>query len=321
MRTLSTIFGSAVAIRNALYDRGIFKIRRLSRPVISIGNISVGGSGKTPFVVALGEILKQRRIAFDVLSRGYGRRSSDVAAVDPNGTPEQFGDEPLLIARSLGIPVIVGSDRYQSGLFAEKTFPSTLHLLDDGFQHRRLHRDFDIVMLPSSDLHDALLPLGRLREPRASLQRSDAVVMTAPVPEPDLELARRWMELPENLWTVRRVLEVDQSATGKLVAFCGLARPEQFFAQLRDLHLDLAATLTFSDHHHYSQTDVDRLLKARADAGAAAFITTEKDLINLGAFTARLQPLYVARLRMDLDAQQVANTMLKTLEQRCGCRF
>jgi tetraacyldisaccharide 4'-kinase len=321
MRTLSSIFGSAVAIRNALYDRRILKAHRLARPVVSIGNISVGGSGKTPFVIALGEILKQRGIAFNVLSRGYGRRSSDVAVVDPNGTPEQFGDEPLLIARSLGVPVIVCADRYQAGLFAEQNFPSTLHLLDDGFQHRRLHRDFDIVMLPSSDLHDALLPLGRLREPRGSLQRADAVVVTAPIVDSDLELARRCMKMPENLWTVRRVLEVDQSATSKFVAFCGLARPEQFFAQLRDLQMDLAATLTFSDHHHYSETDLDRLLKARADAGAAVFITTEKDLINLGGLTARLQPLYVARLRMDLDDQQVANTMLKTLEQRCGCRF
>jgi tetraacyldisaccharide 4'-kinase len=321
MRTLSSIFGSAVAIRNGLYDRGVLKIRRLSRPVVSIGNISVGGSGKTPFVIALGEILKQRGIAFDVLSRGYGRRSSVISTVDQNGTPEQFGDEPLLIARKLGVPVIVGADRYQAGLFAERNFPSALHLLDDGFQHRHLHRDFDIVMLPSSDLHDALLPLGRLREPRASLQRADAVVMTAPVAEPDLELARRCMKLPHNVWTVRRVLEIDQNVTGKLVAFCGLARPEQFFAQLRELNLNLTATLSFSDHHQYSETDLDRLLKARADAGAASFITTEKDLINLGAFTAKLQPLQAARLRMELDAQEVASTILKTLEQRCGCRL
>jgi tetraacyldisaccharide 4'-kinase len=321
MRTLSSIFGSGVAIRNALYDRGSLKTRRLSRPVVSIGNISVGGSGKTPFVIALCEILKERGIAFDVLSRGYGRRSSTVAPVDPNGTPEQFGDEPLLIARKLGAPVVVGSDRYQAGLFAEQHYLTSIHLLDDAFQHRRLHRDFDIVMLPSSDLHDTLLPLGRLREPRSSLQRADAVVMAAPVAEADLELARRCMRFPENLWTVRRVLEIDQSATGKLVAFCGLARPEQFFSQLRDLKMDLAATPSFPDHHHYSQIDLDRLLKARADAGAAAFITTEKDLINLGPFAARLQPLHVARLKMELDAQRLASTIFKTLEQRCGCRF
>jgi tetraacyldisaccharide 4'-kinase len=321
MRTLSSIFGSAVAIRNAFYDHRLLKVSRLARSVVSIGNISVGGSGKTPFVIALGEILKQRGIRFDVLSRGYGRSSSGIAMVDPNGTPEQFGDEPLLIARELDVPVIVGTDRYQAGLFAEQNAATKLHLLDDGFQHRRLHRDFDIVMLPSSDLHDTLLPLGRLREARASLQRADAVVMNAPVVEADLELARHCMKLPQNLWTVRRVLQFDQNVGGTAVAFCGIARPEQFFAQVRDLKVEIAANVAFPDHHHYSQTDVDRLLKARADAGAAAFITTEKDVINLGGLAKGLQPLHVARLRMQLDAAQVAGTILKTLEERCGCRF
>lgn len=321
MRTLSTIFGSGVAIRNALYDRRVLKARRLSRPVVSIGNISVGGSGKTPFVIALGEILKQRGIAFDVLSRGYGRRASGMAVVDPNGGPEQFGDEPLLLARKLGVPVIVGADRYQAGLFAEEKLESAIHLLDDGFQHRRLHRDFDIVMLPSSDLHDALLPLGRLREPRASLHRADAVVMTEPVSHDDLELARRCMQIPGNLWSTRRMLELDQNVTGKVVAFCGIARPEQFFAQLRDHRIEAAASVTFSDHHHYSPTDVDRLLKTRADAGAAAFITTEKDLINLGPMAERLEPLHVGRLEMSFDAEKLAVTILGTLEERCGCRF
>ena len=107
MNPLSAIFGAGVSMRNALYDRGIFQVNKLARPVVSIGNISVGGSGKTPFVVALGELLKQRGIAFDVLSRGYGRSSTEIAVIDPNGSPAQFGDEPLLIARE----VIAGVDR------------------------------------------------------------------------------------------------------------------------------------------------------------------------------------------------------------------
>ena len=151
MNPLSAIFGAGVAVRNALYDRRVFQVKKLARPVVSIGNISVGGSGKTPFVIALGELLAERGISFDVLSRGYGRTSTEIAVVDPNGSPAQFGDEPLLIARKLQAPVIVGADRYQAGLLAERTFSSKLHLLDDGFQHRRLHRDFDIVLLPSED--------------------------------------------------------------------------------------------------------------------------------------------------------------------------
>ena len=122
MNPLSAIFGAGVALRNTLYDRGVFKVRKLQRPVVSVGNLSVGGSGKTPFVIALGELLKEREIQFDILSRGYGRRTTSVAVVDPAGSPAQFGDEPLLLARRLQSPVIVGADRYQAGLLAERTF-------------------------------------------------------------------------------------------------------------------------------------------------------------------------------------------------------
>ena len=122
MNPLSAIFGIGVAIRNALYDRRIFQVKKLARPVVSIGNISVGGSGKTPFVIALGQLLAERGIAFDVLSRGYGRSSTQTAVVDPNGSSAQFGDEPLLIARKLQAPVIVGADRYRAGLLAENKF-------------------------------------------------------------------------------------------------------------------------------------------------------------------------------------------------------
>ncbi|PYV49254.1 MAG: tetraacyldisaccharide 4'-kinase, partial [Acidobacteria bacterium] len=122
--------------------------------------------------------LKQRGIAFDVLSRGYGRETHGTMAVAPNGTSLDFGDEPLLIAQRLGCPVIVGESRYQAGVLAEKKDDSTIHILDDGFQHRSLARDFDIVLLTSEDLHDQLLPAGRLREPLSSLRRADAVVLT-----------------------------------------------------------------------------------------------------------------------------------------------
>ena len=320
MRTLSTIFGSGVAMRNALYDRGMLKVRRMARPVVSIGNISVGGSGKTPFVIALGELLKERGVAFDVLSRGYGRKSAQTAVVDPQGSPEQFGDEPLLIARKLAVPVVVGADRYQAGLFAEKKFGSKLHLLDDGFQHRRLHRDFDIVMVPAADLRDILLPVGRLREPPLSLHRADAVVMPAEASEEDVAIARKCMKLQEYLWRVRREFEVGQPA-GKTVAFCGIARPSQFLSQLKEANINVASTVIFSDHHHYSERDIERLLKTRAESGADSFVTTEKDEVNLGKLRERLRPLQVARLRLVLEQDVVGSTILKTLEERCGCRF
>ncbi len=161
---LSAIYGGVVGARNALYDRGWLHARALEGPVISVGNVSAGGSGKTPFVILLGELLQARGIRFDVLSRGYGRKSRGVLLVDPAGLPRDFGDEPLLIARRLRAPVIVGEDRYAAGRFAESRFGAQIHLLDDGFQHRGLARDFDIVLVTPEDARDRLLPGGRLRE-------------------------------------------------------------------------------------------------------------------------------------------------------------
>ena len=154
-----------MALRNRLYDSGTLRTHKLQGPVVSIGSISAGGAGKTPFLIMLGELLKQRGIAFDVLSRGYGRKTKGVRLVDPQGSPQEFGDEPLLIARKLGVPVIVGEDRYAAGQLAEAKFGPQVHLLDDGFQHRRLARDFDIVLVTRRELRDTLLPSGRLREP------------------------------------------------------------------------------------------------------------------------------------------------------------
>jgi tetraacyldisaccharide 4'-kinase len=318
MRTVSQLFAAGVALRNGLYDRGIFKTRRLARPVVSVGNLSVGGSGKTPFVIALSELLKRRGISFDVLSRGYGRKSQGVAVVDRDGMPKDFGDEPLLIARNLQAPVIVGADRYQAGLVAERRFDSKLHLLDDGFQHRRLHRDFDIVMLPAADLADTLLPLGRLREPISSLRRADAVVFSGELENEDA--VGRWMRAPENLWRAQRVLEAP-SIQGSAVAFCGIARPAQFFEALRSKGSELVSTISFPDHHRYSERDIARLQREKAARGASCFVTTEKDAINLGSLAERLQPLHAARLRLELHSQSVIETIVSTLEERCGCRL
>src|SRR5262249_24389256 len=172
---LDDIYGGVVNARNAIYNRGFFKPRHLNWPVVSVGNVSAGGSGKTPFVIALGKLLLKKGIGIDVLSRGYRPSTSGVMKVDVSGTPEQFGDEPLLIARKLRCPVMVGEIRYAAGLYAEEeqagASQNRIHLLDDAFQHRQLHRDFDIVLLNPEDLNDKLLPLGRLRESLASLQR------------------------------------------------------------------------------------------------------------------------------------------------------
>lgn len=314
MNPLSAVFGAGVAVRNALYDRGLFKARKLARPVVSVGNISVGGSGKTPFVIALGQLLKERNIPFDVLSRGYGRSSVETAEVVPDGSADQFGDEPLLIARKLQVPVFVGADRWQAGLLAEKNFPGKLHLLDDGFQHRGLHRDFEIVIVTASDLEDTLLPVGRLREPTRSLERADAVVVYS---------GEDHAALPDSVsrWEVERNLQIEETPRRPLV-FCGIARPQRFFAQLQELGIKPADTVAFPDHHRYTESNVQRLVQLKFSTGAGGFVTTEKDQVNLGALAGRLQPFHVARLRFVLqEPAKVLSTFFSTLEKRCGCRF
>jgi len=320
MNPLSMIFGAGVAARNALYQRGTLKVRKLKQPVVSIGNISVGGSGKTPFVIALGELLKQRGLAFDVLSRGYGRSSTEIATVDPLGSPQQFGDEPLLIARKLQAPVVVGADRYRAGLLAEEKFPNRLHLLDDGFQHRRLHRDFDIVLLPQSDLSDRLVPAGRLREPVASLHRADAVVLFEPLDTPHLYLYLP-AHIPGEFMKARRAITLEWTI-GKAIAFCAIARPQQFFDGIKTLGQEIAGQLTFRDHHRYAQADIDRLLQLKHRTGGDNFITTEKDVINLGPLAAQLQTLRAARLQIELEnPDQALALILERIEQRTGCRL
>jgi tetraacyldisaccharide 4'-kinase len=307
MNPLSMLFGAGVALRNALYDRGIFNVHKLARPVVSIGNISVGGSGKTPFVIALGELLKQRGIGFDVLSRGYGRSSSETAVVDPGGTPQQYGDEPLLIARKLQVPVVVGGDRYKAGLLAEKRSNARLHLLDDGFQHRRLHRDFDIILLPKNDLTDTLLPGGRLREPISALRRADAIVSFD-----DIDLSNTDKPTAK----VRRVITFERSGASAF-AFCAIARPHQFLDSLGIQGQEISGRHFFRDHHRYTQADVERLLQLKERAGAGSFITTEKDLINLGRLAAQLEPLRTAELRIELEApEHFLNVILETIERR-----
>ena len=310
MNPLSALYGTAVRLRNGLYDCGMLTVNRLQGPVVSIGNVTVGGSGKTPFLILLGELLQQRGIAFDVLSRGYRRETQGVAIVDPNGAAADFGDEPLLIARKLGVHVIVGEDRRQAGEMAESAFGPQLHLLDDGFQHRQLARDFDVVLVTPTDAQDSLLPTGRLREPIASLSRADAVVLTNDTLTDGLRLQNPL------IWHVHRDI-VPPETLEPWFAFCGIARPDNFFAQLEAAQVVLAGTRAFRDHHRYTDEDVRELQRLRQQAGAAGFVTTEKDAVNLGAHLQALQPIHAVRVRMELEnADAALDAMLAAIERK-----
>jgi tetraacyldisaccharide 4'-kinase len=309
----ASLYRSVTALRNYCFDHEILRARRLSWPVISVGNISVGGSGKTPFVIMLGELLRQCGMEVDVLSRGYRRATTGVLRVDAAGNPEQFGDEPLLIAHKLGCPVFVGEDRFDAGLEAEETVggaqENRVHLLDDGFQHRQLHRDFDIVLLNQEDLSDKLLPVGRLREPLSALNRADVVVVNQDFPEDQLPRGEF------QVWRIERNVVIPELKQ-PVIAFCGIARPQRFFSALRKGGMDVREEIVLRDHHRYTSDDVARLAAAQARHPGSRLITTEKDAVNIGAHAAKLKPMVVPLESSLLNATEAVDFMLAKIAER-----
>jgi tetraacyldisaccharide 4'-kinase len=320
---LVPLYDAVQAVNGASYARGWRRTRRLQWPVVSVGNLSVGGAGKTPFVMALARALMERGWAVDVLSRGFGRTSNAVerVAVDvTEGGAARYGDEPWLIARHTGVPVFVGRERAAAGRLAEGTIVDAkrtqhVHLLDDGMQHRALARDAEIVLLHRSDFQTTLLPAGRRREALAALERADFVVLR----EEDMELeelARRWMRGDAQVWTIQRELEVP-ALPGTAMVFCAIAHPEEFFDGLQAGGVAIAASRAWRDHHRFSDGDVANLRAAAVKHGAAFFLTTQKDRVRLTTEQRvrleQMAPLLTAGLTVRLRESEPA---LAALEQR-----
>jgi tetraacyldisaccharide 4'-kinase len=312
---LVPFYAAAVGAKNLAYDRGRVTQHRLNNPVISIGNLSTGGSGKTPLTIRLGELLREQGIAVDVLSRGYGRQSTRVQRVDPEGRAEEYGDEPLLIARSANIPVYVGPDRYAAGLLAESESPAPrLHLLDDGFQHRRLARDLDLVVLHSTDFATHLLPAGRLREPIASLSRAQILVLREEDHGLEPQLRARGFHQP--IWWMSRRL--DLPSCDRVIAFCAIARPDEFLSGLCARGVLVAAARAWRDHHRCSQRDIADLVELQRQHQAGAFLTTEKDLARLTPeqrhSLENAAPLHAAKLIVRLVDEPAAVARILALQ-------
>ncbi|MGO9777245.1 MAG: tetraacyldisaccharide 4'-kinase [Terracidiphilus sp.] len=284
--------------------------QRLRFPVVSIGNLSTGGAGKTPLAIALAQALSARGLRVDVLSRGYGRQSKLAARVHSDGSAEEFGDEPLLIARETGVPVYVALRRYDAGVLAEAEALAGggqgVHLLDDGFQHRQLARNVNILLLNQRDWEDWLLPAGNLREPLEAIRRAD--VLALPANEPELESALHVWGWTGPVWLLHRAMEIP-AVSGPVAAFCGIARPEQFFAGLEDAGLEVALKLAFPDHFTYTRRVLEELISEAREKELSAIITTEKDLVRLGNLASifpQSMPLATARLRIKIENQAEA---------------
>jgi len=337
---LVPVYAAALKAKDALRRVGLPATKRLAYPVLSVGSISAGGAGKTPVVIALAKLLRERGWQVDILSRGYGRSSHGVARVDAaaDNAAGIYGDEPALLAERTGAPVWVASERYAAGIAAEAAItpapyelgPSTraLHLLDDGFQHRQLARTLDMVLVTEADLDDALLPAGNRREPLAAIGRADFILLREDEQERIEKRVRPLMRpaTPQRpgalIWTLRRSLHFASplfvfGAGLRPVAFCAIARPEGFAVMLIQAGCGIADTIFFPDHHHYTMADIEKIIELARSLKATGLVTTEKDAVKLTTAMrerlATIGAIMVAELNVDFVYPE---RLMRELESR-----
>lgn len=314
-------YGRAAAARRASFDKHPERRRQLSKPVISIGNLVAGGSGKTPIVAYVAAMLAREGERPAVLSRGYGRRRAERGVVVvSDGTRitadiDRAGDEPLMLARTLaveaialtdgasepGAGVFVAADRHAAGALAETKYGATVHVLDDGFQHHRLKRDVDLVVVTPHDLEEeTLLPGGQLREPRETIRRADALLVPGVSLTDARALAAKW-GVPKAFTVIRtpavpRMVEPYGTAppvprSAAVVAVAGIARPRRFLDDLTASGWTVADALIFRDHHRFDRGDVSRIARRVRETGASLVLTTEKDVMRLMSWRPLAFPL------------------------------
>ena len=336
---LSLVYGAAVNIRAALYRNGIFKTQTVGVPVISVGNITTGGTGKTPLVEWIAARLAERGHRVCVLTRGYRRANPSERVVVSDGEriiadAERSGDEAMMLARSLEgkAAVVCDANRVAGARWAIENLNPDVLILDDGFQHVRIGRDLDIVTLDATNPcgNGRLLPAGILREPVAGLSRADCVIVTRTADAIEAGLQERIRHATEaptfrSRTVISRItplgspeLDADSEMPRQrpFAAFCGIGNPSAFFQQLRVAGFDLRHTKVFLDHHKYSQKDIDRLTHRAADAGAQALITTAKDAVKLGSLRFTL-PCYVIEIEMQI---QEADRLLALIDEAIQTR-
>ena len=321
---LTPIYWVIVTLRNLAYDFNIIKKNKLNCPVISVGNITSGGSGKTPMVIFLSKILIKKGLKVGILTRGFGRKSKKNIIISNEGNKElnklkayNLGDEPLLIYRTLkNTPIAIGKDRFKSGKVLLKKYKLDVILLDDGFQHRSLHRDLEIVLINSLDKKKDhhLLPIGTLREPFFNLKRSDLIVLTKNNISGSNKLLKEKIfkyqlmlftsivknQLPKK----RESLELIKNKNGYLLS--GIADPLSFELTIKKITKKIIGHLKFQDHYNYSQKDLEKIEKKIKNKGADYIITTEKDWVKIN----NLKPsLPIIPLRLIFDIEGIGNQL------------
>lgn len=294
MSALSAVYGGVARLRRSWYARRPHARVRLPRPVVSVGNLVVGGSGKTPVVESLARTLVRLGHRPAILSRGYGRTTGagDLVIVSDGGAPlvpvEQSGDEPQMLARNLtGVPVVVCADRYRAGRAAIEQFDATVLILDDGFQHVRLERTLDLLVMTPSDLNDQVLPAGRLREPVAAARVAHAVLVYGEASEATAVGAAAGVARTFVVRSHYASLTLHGGGAlppdhRRVIAVAGIARPRRFFDAVRRQGHDVARECVFRDHHWFTAADVRHVEQLAASLHADLIVTTAKDAVRLG---------------------------------------
>ena len=325
LKLLGAIYGKAADLRNRLYDRGTFKSREMGVPVISIGNITAGGTGKTPLVAFCARALSKRGEKVCVVSRGYGRENERELVVVSDGErvlsdAARAGDEPFELANDLigFASVLCDADRVRGGRYAAEKLGATAIVLDDAFQHRRIVRDLDIVTVDATrpDGGGRMIPAGRLREPWHNLARADAVVITRSDLAEDIEAVRalvRTASPDARIFLCRSesadLIPIEPSDPSdpaperprlRYFLFSGIGNPGSLISQLEQEKFDIAGHRSFRDHHKYSKADLDEIEEDANACGAGALLTTAKDAVKLPARQHAL-PCYIVKSRLVFD--------------------
>lgn len=323
-RPLGPVYGMVMNIRALFYRHGIFTVHHMGAPVISVGNLVLGGTGKSPMVRHLARLLQSSGFRPAVISRGYGGTASEAVNIVSDGgklllNAAQAGDEPFMLAKSLpGVSVVTGSKRRFPAAWAEKEQGADCLVLDDAFQHMAVARDINIVLFDSTALtgNGRIFPAGPLREPSSALRRANCFVLTGTTDanaEQAAKFAARLRErFPEKqVFLARRKQYRLYSETGEVVscdglpaasAFCGIAHPERFEQSLKELGISLKMFTALPDHFTYTQNSLQKFCKEAGEAGAEVLITTEKDIVKAGELESSL-PILTARFEVALPKE------------------
>ena len=324
---LSGLYGVAMKARRALYQRGLFHTHKIGVPVISVGNITTGGTGKTPLVEWIARALARRQKRVCILTRGYGRRHPRSRVLVSNGgelfsDAREAGDEPLLLAEKLKgeAAVICDADRVASAQWATGNLGANLFILDDGFQHLRLARDCNIVAIDATNPwgNRRLLPAGNLRESPDQLARADCIVITRADNVSQTEtlkseinqfskgrpvfLSRMRIDGLRTLSALDEGAVVENQKSVPVAAFCGVGNPESFFAHLRRNGYQLCHTRVFPDHHYYTQENINGLISQSSARGSHALLTTAKDEVKLRSLRIEM-PCYVVDVAIEIEGE------------------